>query len=80
MQLAGHTMDVPKMNIFQAMEFFQKIGYTGMEIRCAEDGHLDPESYTSSAGRQIRKRAQTYQMDIVCLTSYYLDLVSEGKM
>ena len=69
-------MGVPKMDIFEAMDFFEEIGYEGMEIRCAEDGHLDPETYTESIGREIKEKIDAHRMEVVCLTSYYLDFVS----
>ncbi|MCZ6634691.1 MAG: sugar phosphate isomerase/epimerase [bacterium] len=77
MKLAGHTMGVPKMDIFQAMDFFQEIGYEGIEIRCDHDGHIDPENYAASTGENIQEKAKENRMEIVCLTSYYLDLVRE---
>ena len=77
MKLCGHTMGVPKMDIFQAIDFFKEIGYQGIEVRCNHDGHIDPEKYDSSTGKKIREKAEGSQIEIVCLTSYYLDLVRE---
>lgn len=77
MKLCGHTMGVPKMDIFAAIDFFVEVGYEGIEIRCNHDGHLNPEKYDSSFGKKISERAKEKGMEVVCLTSYYMDLVSE---
>ena len=41
MKIAGHTMGTPELNLYGAMKLFHRLGYDGIEIRCAKDGQLD---------------------------------------
>lgn len=79
MRLCGHTMGTPKLDIFEAMNLFAQIGYEGIEIRCAADGHLNPEKYSSNWGKRVLKKAKEIGLEIVCLTPYYRDFVRDEK-
>lgn len=76
MKICGHTMGTPGRDVFEAMELLSRIGFDGIEIRCAEDGQLDIETYElgSKRGDNIVGMARDLEMDIVCLTPYYFDL------
>jgi len=76
MKLCGHTMGTPKRNIFEAIELFSKIGYDGIEIRCAADGHVDPERITNPEIEKIKAAASAAGLEIACLTPYYKDYVA----
>ncbi len=61
------------------MRIFHEIGFTGIEIRCATDGQLDTERFSLSQAPSVRKLAQEFNLDIVCLTPYFRDFISETK-
>jgi len=71
MKLCGHTMGTPERDIFETIRLFSEIGYEGIEIRCAEDGHIDPERITDEQIKEIRKAAHDAGIEIACLTPYY---------
>lgn len=76
MKLCGHTMGTPDKGIFEAIEFFARLGYEGIEIRCAADGHLDPEITDLFRVEMIAEAAHRAGLRIVCLTPYYKDFVT----
>lgn len=73
MKLCGHTMGTPDLTLEQAIQFFSDIGYEGIEIRCAEDGHLQPEQVRPREIDAIRNLAHSLGLQIACLTPYYSD-------
>jgi L-ribulose-5-phosphate 3-epimerase len=73
MKLCGHTMGMPDKDIFAAIEFCAQIGLEGIEIRCAADGHLDPEAIEPFDVELIGEAAHRAGVAIVCLTPYYKD-------
>ena len=75
-RLAGHTMGTPKLGLFEAMALFKRIGYDGIEIRCAPDGHLDADRYTPEQGSEIVGRARDLGIEVCCLTAYCNDYVT----
>ncbi|MBM4049303.1 MAG: sugar phosphate isomerase/epimerase, partial [Planctomycetes bacterium] len=79
MKTCGHTMGTPKMDIFQAIEFFASIGHQGIEVRCAADGQLNPEAYDSGWGKRAVDKARAAGIEIACLTPYYRDFVNPAK-
>jgi sugar phosphate isomerase/epimerase len=76
MKLCGHTMGTPALTLYEAMEFFAATGYDGIEIRCAENAHLQPEKASESELERIRERAGELGLEIACLTPYYGDYTS----
>lgn len=76
MKLCGHTMGTPDKSIFEAMEFFASLGLEGIEIRCAADGHLDPETADPFRLEMIAHAAHRAGIVIACLTPYYKDFSS----
>lgn len=76
MKLCGHTMGTPDRSIFEAIEFFASLGLDGIEIRCAADGHLDPETVDPFRLELIANAAHREGLAIVCLTPYYKDFSS----
>jgi sugar phosphate isomerase/epimerase len=79
MKLAGHTMGVPNLNLYQSMVTFKQIGFTGIEIRCAKDGQLDTTTADTPLLEQVLQWKQEIGIDIVCLTSYFKDFITEAK-
>jgi len=80
MKLCGHTMGVPDKDIFQAIDFFDSLGYQGVEARCASSnnppiGQINPEEFDNSLGRKILNKLQEKNMEITCLTPYHWDYV-----
>ena len=73
MKLCGHTMGMPDKGIFEAIEFCAAIGLDGIEIRCAADGHLDPETVDLDRLNLIGDAAYRAGVQIACLTPYYKD-------
>ena len=73
MKLCGHTMGMPGKDIFAAIEFCAQIGLEGIEIRCAANGHLDPETIEPFEVELIGEAAHRAGVAIVCLTPYYKD-------
>lgn len=73
MKLCGHTMGTPAYSLDEAMAFFAKIGHEGIEIRCADNGHLQPEDAHEEKLRSIREQATQLGLEIACLTPYYGD-------
>lgn len=76
MRLCGHTMGTPDKSIFEAIEFFAGIGLEGIEIRCAANGHLDPETVDPFRLELIANAAHRAGIAIACLTPYYKDYSS----
>jgi sugar phosphate isomerase/epimerase len=66
-------MGMPNMGIFEAIEFCAKIGLDGIEIRCAANGHLDPETIEVERLNLIADAAFRAGVKIACLTPYYKD-------
>ncbi|MFP4442037.1 MAG: sugar phosphate isomerase/epimerase family protein, partial [Spirochaetia bacterium] len=79
MKFIGHTMGVPELTLEEAMRLFSRIGFDGIEIRCAENGHLDTDSADSNTVESLRQWADSYRMPVTCLTSYYRDFITEKR-
>ena len=73
MKLCGHTMGMPDKSIFEALEFCASLGLEGIEIRCAANGHLDPETVDPFRVALIAEAAHRSGVAIACLTPYYKD-------
>jgi sugar phosphate isomerase/epimerase len=77
MIFAGHTMGTPYLNLRGAMNLFKKIGFDGIEIRCAKDGQLD----TTTADKEFLDLVLGWKretgLEIVCITSYFRDFYTE---
>jgi L-ribulose-5-phosphate 3-epimerase len=72
-------MGTPDLDLDGAIDLFASIGMDGIEIRCADDGHLDTERVTSRTLARIRRRLDEAGIEPVCLTPYYRDFVSEAR-
>jgi len=77
-KFAGHTMGVPKSDIFGAMKLFKQIGYDGIEVRVAKDGQIDSETLDDAGARAILKEARSIGIEVCCLTSYYKDFSTDA--
>jgi L-ribulose-5-phosphate 3-epimerase len=66
-------MGMPGMDLFQALEFCARLGLEGIEIRCAANGHLDPETVEPLEVERIAAAAHRAGVAIACLTPYYKD-------
>lgn len=83
MKTCGHTMGTPDLNVLEAIEFFSELGHDGIEIRCESEHlrgcHLDPDKFTKKSGRVILETAESWDIEIACLTPYNKDFISPGK-
>jgi L-ribulose-5-phosphate 3-epimerase len=79
MNLAGHTMGTPDLSLYESMKLFKDIGFDGIEIRCAPDGHLDPTAADKEQLSQIRKWKKEIGIEITCLTPYNKDFVTSRR-
>jgi sugar phosphate isomerase/epimerase len=70
-RLCGHTMGTPRMDLLQALSFFAEIGCAAIEVRCARDGHLDPERCDSATADRALEAAEKLALTFACLTPYY---------
>ncbi|MHB8996121.1 MAG: sugar phosphate isomerase/epimerase family protein [Armatimonadota bacterium] len=73
MELCGHTMGMPDKSVFDAIKFCAQIGLDAIEIRCAANGHLDPETVDLERLNLIADAAAKAGVKIACLTPYYKD-------
>jgi L-ribulose-5-phosphate 3-epimerase len=73
MKLCGHTMGMPDKSLFEAIDFCAVLGLEGIEIRCAANGHLDPETAEPFRLELIAAAAHAAGLAIACLTPYYRD-------
>ena len=78
MKLCGHTMGTPGLDIFGAIDLFAELGLQGIEVRCAQDGHINLQTLTEDEARQIRDHAEARGVNVACLTPYYKNFSSEG--
>ncbi|MEN6642362.1 MAG: sugar phosphate isomerase/epimerase [Armatimonadia bacterium] len=76
MKLCGHTMGMPGLTLLEALHFCRDLGLDGIEIRCAANGHLNPETVTDAELALIAKTAADEGVAIACLTPYYKDYTS----
>ena len=79
MKMAGHTMGTPDLDLRGAMRLFSKIGYQGIEIRCAKDGQLDTTTADDAFLKLVREWRKETGIEITCLTSYFKDFVTERR-
>lgn len=73
MKLCGHTMGTPDLDIHGAIDLFADLGLEGIEVRCAEDGHINLETLTAGEAGRIRDHAAARGLQVACLTPYYRD-------
>ncbi len=78
MKLAGHTMGMPDMDIYEAISFCARIGYDGIEVRCAENGQMHLEALEPDEVRRIKEHADSEGVEFACLTPYYRDFMTEA--
>lgn len=78
MKLCGHTMGTPDLDIYGAIDLFGDLGLEGIEVRCAEDGHINLETLTQDEAARIRRHAAAGGLQVACLTPYYRDFSSEA--
>ncbi len=71
MKTCGHTMGVPDMPLAEAVAFFAEIGHDGIEIRCADDGQLQPERATDEELSQVAEMMKAAGLEVACLTPYW---------
>ena len=77
MKLCGHTMGTPGRDIYGAIDLFAQLGLQGIEIRCADKGHIDLEALTRTSAQSILAHAQSRGIQVACLTPYYKDFGSD---
>lgn len=78
-KFSGHTMGTPKLDIYEAMELFKKLGYDGIEVRVAANGQIDSETITDEEAGNIRNKSNDIGIEFSCLTSYFQDFSSEKR-
>ncbi len=71
MKTCGHTMGVPDASLAEAAEFFAQIGHDGIEIRCAEDGQLQPELASDEELARAAELVHAVGLEVACLTPYW---------
>ncbi len=76
MKLAGHTMGMPGMDIFESISFCRQLGLDGIEVRCAENGQMHLEALSADDTARIRDHAQAEGIEFACLTPYYRDFMT----
>ncbi len=76
MKLAGHTMGMPGMDIFESITFCRELGLDGIEVRCAEDGQMHLEALSADDISRIRDHALAEGVEFACLTPYYRDFMT----
>lgn len=79
MKYAGHTMGTPKLDIFEAMELFKKLGYDGIEVRVAKDGQINSESISNEEAGKISGISRRIGINFACLTPYYMDFIAPSE-
>lgn len=79
MTLAGHTMGTPNLDLRASIELFSSIGFDGIEVRCAPDGQIDPESISQADLDDARATLERTGLSVVCLTPYNRDFVTEAR-
>ena len=79
MKIAGHTMGTPDLNLRGAMRLFSRIGFDGIEVRCAKDGQLDTTTADDALLQLVRDWQQETGVQITCLTSYFKDFVTDRR-
>ncbi|MFO8080069.1 MAG: sugar phosphate isomerase/epimerase family protein [Armatimonadota bacterium] len=77
MKIAGHTMGMPEMDIFEAISFCAEIGLDGIEVRCADNGQMHLEALDGDDIKRIRDHAQQEGVQFACLTPYYRHFVTD---
>lgn len=75
MKFAGHTMGMPQLDIFGCIDLMGDLGFDGVEVRVAPDGHLNDLTYDATQGERVREHARAKDVEICCLTPYYQDLL-----
>jgi sugar phosphate isomerase/epimerase len=78
MKIAGHTMGMPEMDIFEAISFCAEIGLDGIEVRCADNGQMHLEALEPDDVKRIREHAQQEGVEFACLTPYYRDYMTDA--
>ena len=73
MKLCGHTMGTPGLDLFASIALFRSLGLEGIEVRCADNGHLNPETADPVLLCHLAAAAHEAGVPIVCLTPYYRD-------
>jgi len=66
-------MGMPDKDIYEALKFCASLGLDGIEIRCAANGHMDPETIEPLEVELIAEAAHRAGVAIACLTPYYKD-------
>ena len=79
MKFAGHTMGTPDLDLCASIELFASIGFDGIEVRCAGDGQIDPESISRAKLDEARAALGRTGLGVVCLTPYNRDFVTEAR-
>ncbi len=79
MKFVGHTMGTPELDIYGSIDLFRELGYSGIEIRCAEDGHINSEKIADTDLSAIAQYASKNSIEISCLTPYFRDFVTQKR-
>jgi sugar phosphate isomerase/epimerase len=77
MKIAGHTMGMPGMDIFESISFCARTGFDGIEVRCAENGQMHLEALAADDIVRIRDHAAAEGVEFACLTPYYRDFMTD---
>ncbi len=78
-KFSGHTMGTPKLDIYEVIEFFKRLGYDGVEVRVAENAQIDSETIDDAEVKKIHRAALDSGMEFSCLTSYYQNFMPQSR-
>ena len=78
-KFSGHTMGTPELDLYGAMKLFKELGFNGIEIRCAPDGHIDTSTITLEEIYKIKRWSKDLDLKIACLTPYFRDFVTSAR-
>lgn len=80
MKIAGHTMGVPELTIFESIEFMARAGFDGIEVRFTSDAQLDPSPGPLRINRvrpdlieRTRRALADAGIELVVLSGYHGD-------
>jgi sugar phosphate isomerase/epimerase len=80
-QLCGHTMGMPGLDLGRCLALLGGMGFEGIEVRCAQDGQIDPHGWAARMLEPALKQAERAGVRFVCLTPYaknYLDAAARA--
>jgi len=78
-KFAGHTMGMPKLDIFASIDLMRTLGFDGIEVRIKDDGQIDPDNFTEPLAERIEAKLAKTGIELACVTPYYRDFIDDAK-